>query len=135
MRRRPLALLLLAAFTVGLAIGPHPCWAESASAPGHPERSEGSGRGKAPAGHEAAPVAGHDCHGAAAEASADAPSDAPDDDAGTDRLLCERACQAVAVLGLPSLTLAVTPLAGLSAVQPASTVPLLVLSIDHVPLV
>lgn len=134
MRRRPLAFLLLAAFAVGLAIGPHPCWAETASAP---EQSKGSRWGSAAAGHHEAdevPAAVHDCHGAAAEPPA-APEGTEDDGAGTDRLLCERACQVVAVLGLPAMTLAVAPLAALSAVQPASAVSLFTLTIDHVPLV
>jgi len=107
MRLRSIALLLLLAFALGLGAGPHPCHAmASAAKPGS-------------------------CHGAQAPK---APLPGEGDCCKGGHALCENACQTAGVL---QVTL--PPPANVSFQQAIlspedRSLPLFVLSIDHVPL-
>ena len=112
--RRPLALLLLLAFTLGVSAGPHPCHART--------------RQTAMAGHAS-------CHKSktAPEAPAKPAHDCCDPEKGA-HVLCDQACQGAAVMVVASTLPEI--LAFREPEPPAvhRSGALFVLSIDHVPL-
>jgi hypothetical protein len=108
MRLRSIALLLLLAFALRLGAGPHPCHAMASTA------KPGS------------------CHGAQHAPKAPLPGES--DCCKDGHALCENACQTAGVLQV-----ALPPPTALPFLEPATSpvdrsLPLFVLSIDHVPL-
>jgi hypothetical protein len=113
--RRPFALLLLFALTLGVSAGPHPCHAQPVAA-------------------AMAMAAGHaSCHETAPKAPAKPAHDCCDPEKGG-HVLCDQACQGAAVMGVAS-TLA-EGLAFQEIELPALDCKgaLFVFAIDHVPL-
>lgn len=114
MRAAAIALLLILATVFRLAAGPHPCTEEQPPA-------------------QEAQTAHAACHGDAGPASPQG-SRQEEDHKKADRTICQKACQALAVLH-DSPALAVSRLSReLPAVSAERAVPLFVLSIDHIPL-
>jgi hypothetical protein len=123
MKRTPVIFLLLLAIALGVSAGPHPCHA----AEGQPVPAE-------------AVVAEHaSCHGTPVPAPAKAPVQEKKDHDCCDpvkggHVLCDNACQGMAVIGVAPAAPAIHAFQEMAAHvldRPAS---LFVLSIDHVPL-
>lgn len=109
MRLRSIALLLLLASALSLSAGPHPCHAMAAAA------KPGS------------------CHGG--QHAPKAPLPAEDDCCKGGHALCEQGCQTAAVLQVALPAPAVLSFQERISSPEDRSLPLFVLSIDHVPLV
>jgi len=123
MERTPIVFLLLLAIALGVSAGPHPCHA-----------AEGQPVPAAPA--EAAVTEHASCHGTPAPAKAPVQKKDHDccDPVKGGHVLCDNACQGMAVIGVAPAVPAVHAFQEMAAHvldRPAS---LFVLSIDHVPL-
>jgi hypothetical protein len=108
MKLRSIALLLLLALGLRLGVGPHPCHAMSAAA------KPGS------------------CHGE--QHAPKAPQPGEDDCCKGGHALCEKGCQTAAVLQVDLPAPAVLSFQEQSSLPVDYSLPLFVLSIDHVPL-
>jgi len=109
MKLRSIALLLLLALGLRLGVGPHPCHAMAAA-----EKPAGS------------------CHGE--QHAPKAPLPAEDDCCKGGHALCEKGCQTAAVLQVDLPAPAVLSFQEQSSSLVDRSLPLFVLSIDHVPL-
>jgi len=126
MKRTPIVFLLLLAIALGVSAGPHPCHA-----------AEGKPVPAVPAVPADAAVAGHaSCHGTPAPAKAPVQKKDHDccDPAKGGHVLCDNACQGMAVIGVAPAAPAVHAFQELTAAVLDRPAALFVFSIDHVPL-
>jgi hypothetical protein len=110
MKLRFIALLLLLALGLRLGVGPHPCHAMKAAAPAQPAS----------------------CHGEQHAPKTPAPGE--DDCCKGGHALCEKGCQTAAVLQVDLPAPVVLAFQEQSSSPVDRSLPLFVLSIDHVPL-
>ncbi len=117
--RNLLTLLLLATFGLGLVAGPHPCAPEPGGKRASPQASCHQAASSA-ASTKAAPATEHRSHSRGPKNCCD--------------LLCQHACQMVALVGVQSALFVDVPVTDETAEETAPTFFRFASAIDHIPL-